>query len=72
MEELAARILEDQKDQAAHPENWRIILQCRQCSRTKDFPTHKDEVNKYRNAHAGSDVLVQDSCEQCTEPEDQE
>jgi len=63
MDELTAKILADMEDQKAHPEDWRIIMECRDCGKTWEYPINKDEVVKYRKKY-GTDILLT-HCEYC-------
>ena len=70
MDELTERILAAEEDRKAHPEDWKVIIECRGCGATREVPVNKEEVQKYRDEH-GTNVMTTSACLKC-EPEEAE
>ena len=69
MDDLTKKILADLDDIEAHPQDWRVILKCRECGKTWEWACNKAEVARYREKY-GTDILLS-HCEKCC-PDEQE
>lgn len=64
MDEFTAKIMADEEDRKAHPENWTLPFVCKICGKRRDVSFPKEEVALQRQRH-GDDPVMTDGCSLC-------